>query len=244
MLGETSEFNKMEGIAVNKKDKKAYVAMSYQNGAMQADPSALKDDIKLPALNAGATWQVDFMKGQKDNNGRQIASEFVPAKMNALILGEDLKTPDAHGNTAAQDKDANPDNLTFSDDMDTLFIGEDSGMHTNNFVWAYNVKTKKLSRILSFPVGAEVTILRAVDNSNGFRYVLTNYQHPGEDLTGKQITAVDKNQLLNAMKQGLGIQETGGVGYISGLPSSIQSNQQHYDHNEQEGDNDQQGRNN
>jgi secreted PhoX family phosphatase len=138
--------------------------------------------------------------------------------MKGLIVGEDLKTPDAYGNTAAPDKVANPDNLTFSNDLNTLFIGEDSSMHTNNFVWAYNVKTKQLSRILSVTAGAEATGLRAVDDANGFRYILSNYQHPGEDLEGKQITAVDKAKLEEAMKKGLGIQETGGVGYISGLP--------------------------
>ncbi len=244
MLGATSEFNKMEGIAVNKKDKKAYLAMSYQNGAMQADPSAIKDDIQLPAIEAGATWQVDLGKGQKDNSGRRISSEYVPVKMNALIVGEDLKTPDAYGNTAAQDKVANPDNLTFSNDMNTLFIGEDSGMHTNNFVWAYNVQTKKLSRILSVPVGAEATGLRSVDNANGFRYVLTNYQHPGEALNGKQITVVDKNELIKAMQEGLGIQDTGGVGYISGLPSNIQPNQQQNDHNDHDDRNNHKDNNN
>lgn len=218
MLGATSEFNKMEGLAVNEKDKKAYIAMSYQNGSMQKQEGSIQDDIQLPAINSGVTWQIDLNEEQKDNSGRHIESEFVPASMKGLIIGEDLKTPDAYGNTAAPDKVANPDNLTFSNDLNTLFIGEDSSMHTNNFVWAYNVKTKQLSRILSVTAGAEATGLRAVDDANGFRYILSNYQHPGEDLEGKQITAVDKAKLEEAMKQGIGIQETGGVGYISGLP--------------------------
>jgi hypothetical protein len=41
-------------------------------------------------------------------------------------------------------------------------FGEDSGMHINNFVWAYNVDTKQLSRILSVPAGAEATGLKLV----------------------------------------------------------------------------------
>lgn len=236
ILGATSEFNKMEGIAVNKIDKKAYVAMSYQNGSMQKEPSSIKDDIQLPAINAGVTWQVDLSKGQKDNSSRRIDSEYVPSSMKGLIVGEDLKTPDAYGNTAAQDKVANPDNLSYSNDLGTLFIGEDSGMHTNNFVWAYDVKTKQLSRILSVPVGAEATGLRAVDNANGFRYILSNYQHPGEDVVGKQITVVDKSKLVEAMKQGLGIQETGGVGYISGLPVEGTSDHGYHDGENQNDD--------
>ncbi|MFY4774035.1 PhoX family protein [Metabacillus sp. RGM 3146] len=225
LLGATSEFNKMEGITVNKKDKKAYVAISNQSGSMEKEQGSVQDDIQLPAIKSGVTYQLDLASQQKDNGGSKVDSEFVPSAMKGLVVGEDLAKPDAYGNTAAQDKVANPDNLTFSDDLNTLFIGEDSSLHTNNFVWAYNVKTKKLSRILSVPVGAEATGLRAVDNLKNSRYVLSNYQHPGEDIDGKQITAVDKAKLSEAMKQSLGIQETGGVGYISGLPSGdINSN--------------------
>ncbi|RLQ93829.1 PhoX family protein [Falsibacillus albus] len=235
ILGATSEFNKMEGVAVNKKDKKAYVAISYENGSMEKQDGSVQDDIQLPARESGATFQLNLGDGQNDKNGNKIDSGYVPASMNGLIVGEDLSAPDAYGNTANPDKIANPDNLSFSDDLNTLFIGEDSALHTNNFVWAYNVKTKKLSRILSVPVGAEATGLRADDDVKDSRYILSNFQHPGEDLDGKQITAVDKKKLEDAMKKGLGIQQTGGVGYISGLPSGkIAPSQQwaHDDHNE------------
>ena len=143
--------------------------------------------------------------------------------MQALVIGEDLKKPDAYGNTANPDLVANPDNLAYSATSDTLFIGEDSSLHTNNFVWAYNLKTKKLSRILSVPVGAEATGLRSLDHVGKYSYLLSNYQHPGESLTDKQITAVDPKALEKAMKDGIGIQKTGGVGYLSGLPSSHKS---------------------
>ena len=63
---------------------------------------------------------------------------------------------DALGNLATADKIANPDNLKFSEKMRTLFIGEDSSQHVNNFLWAYNVDTKELSRLLSTPAGAEI----------------------------------------------------------------------------------------
>jgi secreted PhoX family phosphatase len=79
----------------------------------------------------------------------------------ALLAGEDLldtdgKTlkGDALGNTANPNKIANPDNLKFSEKMRTLFIGEDSSQHVNNFMWAYNVDTKQLSRVLSVPQAA------------------------------------------------------------------------------------------
>ncbi|MCP1449386.1 PhoX family protein [Priestia megaterium] len=219
ILGATSEFNKMEGLTVNKKDKKAYMAISYQNSAMLKESGAVQDDIKLPKLESGVTYQLNLGSHQKDQANGNINSRYVPASMEGLLIGQDLEKADAYGNTADPNKIANPDNLTYSNDLNTLFIGEDSSLHTNNFVWAYNVKTKKLSRILSVPVGAEATGLRAVENIKNSRYVLSNYQHPGEDISDKNITAVDKEELANAMKESIGIQETGGVGYISGLPS-------------------------
>lgn len=219
ILGATSEFNKMEGLTVNKKDKKAYMAISYQNSAMLKEPGAVQDDIQLPKLESGVTYQLNLGSHQKDQAKGKINSRYVPASMEGLLIGQDLEKADAYGNKADPNKVANPDNLTYSNDLNTLFIGEDSSLHTNNFVWAYNVKTKKLSRILSVPVGAEATGLRAVENIQNSRYVLSNYQHPGEDISDKNITAVDKEELANEMKESIGIQETGGVGYISGLPS-------------------------
>jgi hypothetical protein len=47
-------------------------------------------------------------------------------------------------------------------------------MHANNFVWAFNVDTRKLARILSVPIGAEATGLQVVDNIDGHGYVMSN----------------------------------------------------------------------
>jgi hypothetical protein len=69
----------------------------------------------------------------------------MPVDTKACWLGEDIAA-DALGNTANPNKIANPDNLKFSEKMRTLFIGEDSGQHVNNFLWAYNIDTKVLSR--------------------------------------------------------------------------------------------------
>ena len=42
------------------------------------------------------------------------------------------------------------------------------------------VDTKKLSRVLSTPAAAESTGLQAVDEINGWTYVMSNFQHPGD----------------------------------------------------------------
>ena len=64
--------------------------------------------------------------------------------------------------------------------MRTLFIGEDSGQHVNNFLGAYNVDTRLLSRVMSIPAGGESTGLHAVDELNGWTYVMSNFQHAGD----------------------------------------------------------------
>ncbi|MEH7276919.1 alkaline phosphatase PhoX [Neobacillus vireti] len=221
MLGATTEFNKMEGLALNEKDKKVYIAIADQSKAMEKDSTGKDpaDHIQLPKIKAGVTYQLDLQGGQKDSNGKAINSSYVAPSMSGLVVGEDLPAADAYGNTANVDKVANPDNLSYSEAMRTLFIGEDSGAHTNNFVWAYNVDTKKLERILSVPAGAEATGLFAADDRNGFSYIFSNFQHPGDEVDGKSITAVNKEELLKAVDEQIGINTTGGIGYISGMPS-------------------------
>ena len=118
--------------------------------------------------------------GQKDADGQPIRSDWVPSLSRFVLMGEDLAAADALGNLAHADKIANPDNLKFSESMRTLFIGEDSGMHVNNFLWAYHVDHKTLTRVLSCPVGAESTGLHAVDEINGWTYIMSNFQHPGD----------------------------------------------------------------
>jgi len=211
-LGATTEFNKMEGVAFNKEDKKLYIAMSYIEKGMAKDASFAKDDIKVAKNRCGGTYEVSLASNIKDSKGELIASDFVPTNMSvpSALLGEEIAT-DALGNTCAVDKIANTDNLFYSSRARTLFIGEDSGTHVNNFVWAYNVDTKKLSRILSTPAGAESTGLQVVENMNGFAYIMSNAQHQGDfiktmdkDLQSKVAPKIDKFQAP--------------VGYIYGIP--------------------------
>jgi hypothetical protein len=103
----------------------------------------------------------------------------MPADTKALLTGEDIAA-DGLGNTANPERIGNPDNLKFSEKMRTLFIGEDSSQHVTNFLWAYNVDTKTLSRIMSMPSGAESTGLHAVDELNGWTYIMSNFQHAGD----------------------------------------------------------------
>lgn len=219
MLGATSEFNKMEGLAVNAKDKKVYVAISDISKGMEKNNQDPTDHIQLPKVKAGAVYELSLEPGQKSTAGEPINSGYAAVSMKALIVGEDLAQPDAYGNKANVNKIAGPDNLSFSEDYRTLFIGEDSSQHINNFVWAYNVATKQLSRILSVPAGAEATGLQAADNRNGFSYIMSNFQHPGDELDNFSPTAVKLEDVKKAIDATYGINQAGAVGYIQGLPN-------------------------
>ncbi len=211
--GATTEFNKMEGVAVNAKDKKIYVAMSYIDKGMLASTSSPTDDIKLVKNSAGATYTIDASSGVKDTEGNAIHSDYVGTKMyvEAALLGKTITT-DALGNTSDPAKIANTDNVFFSEGMRTLFVGEDSGTHVNNFVWAYNVDSKKLTRILSAVAGAENTGLQVVDNMNGQAYIMSNSQHHGDFISTHNATS-------KATLEPMIDKFDANIGYIGGMPA-------------------------
>ncbi|MDQ0015025.1 secreted PhoX family phosphatase [Variovorax boronicumulans] len=183
LKGASMAFTKMEGTTVNIKDKVAYSALQNIQDSMVSGGKgwSAATNIALPKkLSAGGVMAHNLGGGQKDADGTAINSEWVPTQTRALIVGKDLDTPDALGNTSSPDTIGNPDNLKFSEKMRTLFIGEDSSSHVNNFLWAYNIDTKKLARIMSIPAGGESTGLHAVDEINGWTYIMSNFQHPGD----------------------------------------------------------------
>ncbi|MDT8989355.1 DUF839 domain-containing protein [Curvibacter sp. APW13] len=218
LMGGSMGFSKMEGTTVNARDKVAYSALQNIQDSMVKGKKGWNAESNIAldkALIAGGVFAHDLGGAVKDHTGADIRSEWVPLRTRALLLGEDI-APDALGNLANPDKVANPDNLKFSEKLRTLFIGEDSSTHVNNFVWAYNVDTKQLSRLASMPVGAEATGLGVVDDLNGWTYITTNFQHPGDwlpNLHGKVQATLDPLVRAN-YKNRFGA----AVGYLTGVP--------------------------
>ncbi len=229
LVGASMGFTKMEGTTVNIKDKVAYSALQNCQSAMVAGNAlnTVGNGISIAkALNAGAVMALNLKGGQKDDKGAAINSEWMPVDTKALLAGEDI-TSDALGNTANPDKVANPDNLKFSEKMRTLFIGEDSSQHVNNFLWAYNIDTKALSRIMSIPSGGESTGLHAVDELNGWTYIMSNFQHAGDWGTGASKTPVDGlhakvyTTLDPLLKANYKDKFGAAVGYLTGEPTQM-----------------------
>lgn len=222
-LGATSEFTKMEGVTHNARDKNLYLALSYIEKGMvdKQSEDRLRDDINLEGdakdMACGAVYEANMRGGELDLDGHLIDSEWVATKIQVLVSGAKKPFSQAYGEFDKCDTDriANPDNIKFSESMRTLFIGEDSGNHLNNFLWAYNVDQKQAKpvRIFSAPLGGENTGLQVVENWNGHSYLMSNIQHAA--------ATDDLKSYPSAVKDRLGAQadKRGIVGYIGGLPS-------------------------
>ena len=224
LVGASMGFSKMEGTTVNIKDKVAYSALQNCIASMVTGNAfnTPGNGIGLAkALNAGAVMALNLKGGAKDDLGAAINSDWMPVDTKALLIGEDIAA-DTLGNTGNPDKIANPDNLKFSEAMRTLFIGEDSSQHVNNFLWAYNIDTKVLSRVMSIPSGGESTGLHAVDDLNGWTYIMSNFQHAG-DWTG--IHGNVKATLDPLIKAHYKDKFGAAVGYLTASPSQMRLTQ-------------------
>ena len=220
LLGASMGFSKMEGTTVNIKDKVAYSALQNCVTSMvsgNALNTAGNGVAISSALNAGAVMALNLKGGISDTAGTAINSEWMPTDIKALITGKDIAA-DTLGNTADPEKIANPDNLKFSEKMRTLFIGEDSSQHVNNFLWAYNVDTKSLSRIMSIPSGGESTGLHAVDELNGWTYIMSNFQHAGDWLPIHNHVKATLDPLINANFKN---KSGAAVGYLTSVPIQV-----------------------
>jgi len=178
MKGATTEFRKSEGITFDAATNTLYFAISSIERGMENGYSVVKstdkydhggnNDVKLPANTCGGVYAMP------------LDANYTATAMNALIVGKPMTyaadSPYA-GNSCDVDGIANPDNITFIPGTSTLLIGEDTGKHVNNMLWAYDVNTKALKRVLTVPKEAEVTSTDWVSFGN-YAYVTVVGQHP------------------------------------------------------------------
>ncbi|MFA7238740.1 MAG: alkaline phosphatase PhoX [Sulfuricellaceae bacterium] len=181
MKGATTELNKEEGITFNPEARKLYIAMSDVTLGMKTNSSGAKstteafagDHIRLTENRCGVVYELD------------VDANYQATAMRGLVAGK-AATGDK-SNTCDVSGIANPDNLTYLPGYNTLIIGEDTGSgHQNDLIWAYNLSSKSLTRILSTPYGSETTSPYFYPNVNGWGYLMGVVQHPyGESDTDK-----------------------------------------------------------
>ena len=183
-LGATTEFRKEEGIAFDPRSNRLFVSMSQLSKGMEDNRyKGRKNEkydrgganhIKVEYNPCGAVYALQL---EQDNN---IGSDFVAKSMRPLIEGKAQKyhrSSQYAGNRCNVDAISNPDNITFMPEYNTLIIGEDSSRHLNNMLWAYNLDTKKLTRIATLQDQAETTSAYWHSNIGGFGYITLVSQH-------------------------------------------------------------------
>lgn len=209
-LGATTEFSKMEYIAFNRTDRKFYLVISRIEAGMI---DAAGDIHDVARNDGGVILEMATAAGVKDSAGAEIASAFAGKTLVAIphLVGGWSSTKDAEGNSCTHDRICGPDNIVYVDSIRTLFIGEDTSRRATNYVWAYNVDTRKLSLILSIPLYAEATGLSVVENYDGHAYVMSNFQHPGD---GSFYTGADAAAVMTAIDAKWGNRKKAALGYI------------------------------
>lgn len=222
--GATTEFRKAEGLAFDPDGKRMFFAISDIDKGMKAKKGSgdAGDQIRVAKVDAGGVYELPVAGGQTDTEGTKIDSDYVAVSMSVPqgLLGVDLATADEMGNKAALASIANPDNLYWSAEYRTLFVGEDSGMHLNNTLWAWQDGMSAPVPLLYAPAGAEFTGLRVHENIGSYPYALTNAQHVGDFKAGK-------NSKLKAVMDEIKAQwmdrQQAPTGYITGMPSVIKT---------------------
>lgn len=220
LKGATTEFTKLEGQALNKRDKKLYTAVSSAKKGMLAGNNYLRfqDHIQLSGkpedLECGIVYESDLKANMKDSEGNSIDSDWVATNMIPLLEGKAAST----GSTFCDwGSIANPDNIKFSESMRTLFIAEDSGgNHPADFLWAYSPDSKTLTRILVGPKNSELTGLQVTDDYNGFVYIMGNFQ---KGLDEEKILSFKTPRKANEFVASQDVRGT--VGYLQPIPVNL-----------------------
>ncbi len=196
LKGATVELRKEEGIAFDADHHRLYVAISEISSGMEDQASKGKasgkydlgggNDIKLAYNPCGGVYALD------------LDADYVASNMKAIIVGKPHKYEDGSewaGNTCDMDGLANPDNISYLPGRDTLFIGEDTGSgHQNDAVWALNLASGDLTRILTTPYGAETTSVYAYPDVHGHGYVMAVVQHPYGESDEDKLQSPDEAQ--------------------------------------------------
>lgn len=222
LKGATTEFRKEEGITFDADHNRLYVAMSEIRKGMEdasSSDTGGNNDIRLPANACGGVYALDVANGpQKDTDGGSIASAFVVNTMYGIITGKPKTYADSSlaDNTCDVNGISNPDNISYLDGSNILTIGEDTGSHKNNMVWAFDVENGSLKRMFTTPIEAESTSAFWHKNINGYGYMTAVTQHPAGDTSESYISVIGPFENLSSLKGGslskLGSYRTGTEG--------------------------------
>ncbi len=200
--GATTEWEKMEGIAYDPLTNTLYQAMSRIRSGM----SDTKGDIQLPLNYCGTVYAMPL---DKDYVAHRVygAITGVPRKVSRGAKVDFPYAAPLDKNDCDLNYIAEPDNITFMPEHRILIIGEDTGVHQNDMIWAYHVDNGSLTRIQTTPYGSETTSPYYYPNINGWAYLMSVIQHPFGESDQDQLVSEDESR--------------GYTGYIGPIPAAV-----------------------
>ena len=191
LKGATTEFRKVEGASYDPSRRVLYMAISdvgsgMTNGDAKYDAGG-KNDVRLTANKCGAVYELRMSGRASDTDGDPIDSNYVVRTMTGILAGEQVAT--SGDNQCSLESIGNPDNITFLPGYNLLIIGEDAGnsVHQIDMVWAYDMRSKELTRIQSTPFGSETTSVYWYPDLNGWGYLMSVVQHPYGESDGDEL---------------------------------------------------------
>lgn len=183
-LGATTELLKTEGLAVDADRGRVYLAVSSVDAGMTANhpewDAGGPDHLRLASNPCGMVVALRLAGGVRDAGGAPIDSPWVATAATPAVTGRPT------GERACDPEGiANPDNLAYLPGSGLLAIAEDTSRHENAALWLADVETGALVRVLTAPLGAEVSGLAWTPDVNGWGYLSTTIQHPFSSFRGK-----------------------------------------------------------
>jgi len=143
---------------------------------------ASRDHIRMKENTCGMVMALDVGSSPaQDTDGQPIDSKWIVQSAETAVAGTPLPPTDAGLPRCGLDAIANPDNLAFIPEADTLLIAEDTHGHDNNVLWARDPASKALTRILTAPTRAEVAGLNWFKDIGGFGYLTVTIQFSDSD---------------------------------------------------------------
>jgi secreted PhoX family phosphatase len=173
LAGATTELVKTEGLAFAPELRSVFLAMTRFEGPALAStpPDRAPDDLRLSPNRCGGVWQLVLGNGGPGGP----SGPYVAATATLAVAGIE------QDGACDADAIANPDNLAWIDGAGILAIAEDTGHHTNNALWFYDLESRSLTRVLTAPVGAEVSGLRWTAGVGRWSHLSVSIQHPFQD---------------------------------------------------------------
>lgn len=185
LRGATTEFSKSEGTAIDPVGRRLYMAIArVERGMLAAHPKwdvGGPDHIRLERRPCGAILGADVVEGVADTDGHPIPSAWVVGPVSVVTEGmQETIHGDSQFNATRCDVDriAGPDNVAFIPEAGVLLIAEDTSAKVNNALWALDVASGELTRILTVPRGGEVAGLQWYPDIRGRGYITFSVQEP------------------------------------------------------------------